>query len=153
MCLDAKTISSTNSWFFIGFIFGIFFLTFPDKYGRKGTMNIIMPLFVVSCYFTVFSQTLFGKSLGYFLQGLFHIKVMNSYTHMFDLIDEKSKSFAATTINCLDSATLVITGLTYSFLTRDATWFIETVFYVSLVGVILYLLFIPESPRWLLLND
>ena len=38
------------------------------------------------------------------------------------------------------------------FVTRDAVFIIETIFKIEAVAVVLYLLIVPESPRWLLLN-
>lgn len=67
MCLDRKTIAATNSFYFVGFGFGIIFLTLPDSIGRKGTMGVMMPMFIVAAYITIFSRSLKWKSVGYFL--------------------------------------------------------------------------------------
>jgi len=39
----------------------------PEKYGRKGTMNIIMPVYILSSYVTVFGKSTEEKCIGFFL--------------------------------------------------------------------------------------
>jgi hypothetical protein len=109
-------------------------------------MLLVMPLLAVGCSITVFSETLLLKSIGYFMQGLFHIKVMNSYTHIFDLVPEDSKRFCATFMNVFDSMTLFVVGIMMKYVTDDLVGFIEKIYIVSTIAVILYILFIPESP-------
>ena len=45
-----------------------------------------------------------------------------------------------------------IHGIVYLCISRDATQMIITVYCIQTVAVVLYLLLIPESPRWLLLQ-
>ena len=78
---------------------------------------------------------------------------MLSYTHMFELSDEKSKAFCGTFLNILDILTFTIEGLYFEYMDRNAIQYLQTVFLLQAVGVALYLILIPESPRWLLLQE
>jgi len=78
---------------------------------------------------------------------------MLSYTHMFELSDEKSKAFCGTFLNTLDVLTFTIEGLYFEHVDRNAIQYLQTVFLLQAVGVALYLILIPESPRWLLLQE
>ena len=54
-------------------------------------MSVMMSVYVLCSSLTVFAPSIFLKSTGLFLQGFLHLKIMLSYTHMFELTDEKSK--------------------------------------------------------------
>ena len=115
-------------------------------------MWFIMPAYILGSGLAVFGPTLYIKAIGLFLQGLFHVKITLSYTHLFELVDEDAKSLCATVLGVAVSSTLAISGIFYIIVSRDAVMFIETVFKIEAVAVILYLIVVPESPRWLLLN-
>jgi len=56
------------------------------------------------------------KSIGYFVQGLLHIKISNSYTHIYELIEEKYKVKATTVIGLLDEASIFIISIILKFI-------------------------------------
>lgn len=80
--------------YFVGYVIGGMFLFLPDLLGRKGCMMVILPLYSIAAALVVFPDDLQLKKLGYFLQGLFHIKISNSFTHMYEIMPEASKAFA-----------------------------------------------------------
>jgi hypothetical protein len=45
--------------------------------------------------------------------------------------------------------TLAFTGLILKFISRDLTLIIEIIGFIQTILVIIYILSIPESPRWL----
>lgn len=67
----------------------------------------MMTVYMVCSSLTVFGQSIAIKSTGLFLQGFLHLKIMLSYTHMFELTDEKSKSFCSTFITSVDSGSFL----------------------------------------------
>ena len=85
--------------------------------------------------------------------GILHLKFTVSYTHMFELIDDDYKRLCATVINMVDAATIAVIGFSFKFVTRNAVQFMEIVNLISSLIVLLYLVFIPESPVWLLSTD
>jgi MFS family permease len=84
--MDKSQYAFIGSSYFIGYFIGSIFFFMPDYIGRKGTMNRILPLFMISSYFSLFGQTIPLKSFGFFMQGFFHIKVSLSYQHIFELV-------------------------------------------------------------------
>ena len=79
ICKDKSQYSIIGSSYFVGFFVGSIFFFLPDMFGRKGTFNRVMPFYILSCYFSLFSKSIELKILGYFLQGFFHIKTSLSY--------------------------------------------------------------------------
>ena len=56
-----------------------------------------------------------------------------------------------TIINGFDSATLMITSSLLIF-SRNYDFVNQVYFYIGTLSIIIYLLFIPESPKWLFLK-
>ena len=56
-----------------------------------------------------------------FIQGFLHVKIPLSYTHILELVDEKSKNFCSTFINSVDALNLAIVGFLLNFVNRDLT--------------------------------
>ena len=55
MCLEKNEQSLVASSYFVGFFFGFALFGLPDKIGRKGTMNIVMPLYIIFVYIGVYA--------------------------------------------------------------------------------------------------
>ena len=68
---------------------------------------------------------------------------------MLELIEEKNKAIASTLITCLDSCTLIFACSYYMYGKPDEEILNKVTFYVGTVASVLYLLIVPESPRWL----
>lgn len=95
------------------------FFFLPEKLGRKGTMNVILPLFIISSYLSIFPKTLDVRAFGLFLLGMFHLNVSTCYTHILELVEEQYKQICTTIIIGFDSATLLIACSTYLFYKPD----------------------------------
>ena len=85
--------------------------------------------------------------------GILHLKVTVSYTHIFELIDDDYKGLCATVLNVVDAITLGVVGFCFIFVTKDGVRFMEITFLLSSIFVVLYIVFVPESPSWLLSTD
>jgi hypothetical protein len=135
--------------YFYGFACGIILFMMPEFLGRKGAMKVLLPPFILASTLSVYGQTISTKSCGFFIQGFLHLKIMLSYTHIFELVQKDHKSFCATFINCLDSLTFASHGLYYLFVSRDGVQYLRNMHLIGTFGTILYFILIPESPRWL----
>lgn len=144
---DVKFICSAN---FLGFLFGVFFFPLPDAIGRKKTMILMLIPYMVTNAMVAYGDTIFIKTLGMFMQGVLHIRITLSYTHMYELIQEMDKSFCAQIINMADTLAMAFTGIILMLVTRDAVAYIQIVYIITTIGALIYLLLIPESPRWLI---
>ena len=69
---------------------------------------------------------------------------------MYELVAEEKKIICAVFLNFTDAASLVIMGLSYMFITHDATKFIQFVSLLQTFFSIVYIFVMPESPVWLL---
>mmetsp|Transcript_12808 Transcript_12808/g.21674 ORF Transcript_12808/g.21674 Transcript_12808/m.21674 type:complete len:203 (-) Transcript_12808:1054-1662(-) len=153
MCHDRKQIQAVISSYFIGFSLGIILLNMPEVLGRKKTMSILMALYLFFSQLTIYSPSLVWKAVGFFMQGFLHLKITLSYTHIFELIDDRSKQLCATTMNAFDASTLFTIGFCLKFVESDVVVVVETMNAIGSLAIILYLLFVPESPRWLMVNQ
>ena len=152
MCTSPTVLSLVGSSYFIGFALGLFLFQMPNSFGRKRTMNLIMPVYIIASSTIVYYPNLYVKGIGYFIQGLLHLKITLSYTYIFELVPEKNKGISATIINFADAITLGVTGITYMFITQDAVKFTQTVNLIESIAVLIFLVIAPESPSWLILN-
>lgn len=135
--------------YYIGFALGLFLFPAPDVFGRKKTMTVVMMMFLAAGFTSLLSPIMWVKSAGYFVQGLLHLKITLSYTHMFELVDDDYKSFCATIINAMDGFSFGFTGLALKFVTRDLVSYVEIVYYGLGILTLVYMAVVPESPRWL----
>lgn len=71
---------------------------------------------------------------------------------MYELTNESNKSFCSTFINMFDIMSFVFQGATYYFIKPDAIMYMDWAFYIGTIGTLLYLLLVPESPRWLFMR-
>lgn len=78
----------------------------PDSIGRYRTMTFTLPLFILSCYLSVFAEDIELKKIGFMGQGLLHIKVPVSYLHANELVPNSGKVFVMSVITAFDAASL-----------------------------------------------
>jgi len=67
MCTSKTDVNKIVSLFFFGYLFGVGIFFLPDSFGRKFTMNIILPFYIISAYLTAFGNSMEIKGLGFFL--------------------------------------------------------------------------------------
>jgi MFS family permease len=75
VCENPANYNSLGSFYFFGYALGIVFFFLPDFLGRRKTMSIFYPLNLLSCFIAIYSQSLFQKKVGFFMIGLFHVKL------------------------------------------------------------------------------
>lgn len=91
--------------------------------------------------------------VGFFIQGFLHLKIMLSYSHCFELVPVNCKKFCSTFINTLDIVSFSVVSSYLMFVSRDAVNYMEMMNIIGIIATILYLLIVPESPRWLFQNQ
>ena len=152
MCEPVISYSSIGSFFFIGYSIGVVFFFVPDTIGRKGSMKWFIPLYTYGAYLSTFSTNLNDISLGLFIMGFFHHKSNLTYTHGVELVCDKYTNLIPTIINSWEVSLFMQMGLFYKYYSRDAQLFLNISFVVGLINCVLYLLLIPESPKWLFMK-
>ena len=119
VCVPMIEYSSLVSYFLVGYGFGIIFFFLPDTLGRKGSMNIFVPLFTINAYLSTYSYSLILFKIGFFLNGFLHLKSTLCYTHGIELVPDKYKAMVPTLINAYDVSTFVVLALFYKFIEPD----------------------------------
>ena len=149
MCQTTSENNKICSFFFIGFGFGLLLFFLPDTFGRKYAFNCVLPFHLLGNFLTVYGNTAGLKSLGFFIMGVFHLKITLSYTYILELVEETKKPMASTIINAFDSSSNLITCLILLFFTKNEDTVMRGAWFVGLVGYIIFIVICPESPRWL----
>ena len=79
-------------------------------------MTKILPVYVSASALVIFSgNNLKLKTLGFFLQGLFHIKASLSYMSIVDLIPENRKTLTFTLMTAFNAGTAMFACLIFKF--------------------------------------
>lgn len=93
MCDSQVEIKKTVSAYFVGFVTGLPLMVLPDSIGRKNSMNLALVLAVFSVYLIIYGSSMNMKKIGFFIQGIFHLRITISFTHLIELVNNESKAF------------------------------------------------------------
>jgi hypothetical protein len=85
---------------------GAIFFFFPDYFGRKKTIVLFNACFIYAVYLQTYDESLEMKKFGFFLEGLFHLKISTCFTHVLELVPEASKSMVLTYILACDGSSI-----------------------------------------------
>lgn len=140
------------SYQFIGFGFGLPLIIMPDQLGRKMSMTISLLFSVLAVTITFYAPFEY-KKFGYFIFGVFHMKITLAFTHMFELIDNQNKAMCQTTVATFDAFSMGVTSLFFLYVSPSLDLLLNIYYGLGVVAIVLYIVVVPESPRWLLLKD
>ena len=115
-------------------------------------MKLVLPPYVLACAMVVFGHTTWLKSIGFFFQGFFHIKITLSYTSILDFVPEKSKALSFTLIMAVDAGSPMFACIFFKYYKADEDLLLRAQFWVGAFFTVLYFIFIPESPKWIFMN-
>ena len=101
MCMSQEE-RTPSRYFFFGFGFGILLFFFPDVFGRKNGMLILMPFFIMGYTLVQYGGDMETKGLGYLMLGITHMRITISFQHVIDLIPGEYKAISTTVINLVD---------------------------------------------------
>ena len=133
-------------------IIGLSIVGLTDKLGRRKSALIFCSIALLAQTTLIFCPWYYARMFGYFLYALGSIKNSVIYVWLFEMMETKYKSSACTVINALDASTMIFFGSYVLFISTN--WFYIELFYYC-VGIIAFfsmLTFVPESPKWLIIN-
>lgn len=93
------------------------------------------------------------RMTAFAIMGFSQLKNSVCYTWLFTLVHTSNKQSVCTFLNAFDTLTLCVTCCYFVFVSRE--WF-YLYFTMTLLGTLSFAVMIfciPESPKWLLLND
>jgi MFS family permease len=152
LCYSKSENNSALSYYFIGYGVGFIFFFLPNAYGRKKSMTFAVLFQHLGCYISLYSPTLETRKIGFFMQGFFHLKTTLSYSYCGDFIPERYKVLSTTVIVAFDSASVGFMNAYLAYYSRDLHGIFNIMFYIQSVVVVLFIIFVPESPQWLFLE-
>ena len=147
LCVTSASIGLMITAYYIGFVVGGFFCTFPDTYGRK--KSCMLGLFMASTAMTVIivSPNYWVRFAMFFLLGLSQIKNSVCYVWLSECTSKPHKASSFTYINMYDALTIVLTCAHFLFISKN--WINVPLFFCGLSWLAFLLAFCcPESPRW-----
>lgn len=81
------------------------------------------------------------------------MRVTISYLHCMELVSENYKTFCSMIINACDSGSILCACIVFYYYDNDVAWLLRIVWYIAMVASVLYMILIPESPRWQFMQD
>jgi MFS family permease len=67
VCENPTAYNGMASFYFIGYIIGAVFFWIPDSIGRRTTMNLFMPVYLLASGMVIFRNDISMKILGFFI--------------------------------------------------------------------------------------
>ena len=86
-----ETVNSGASLYFIGYAVGYIFFFMPDAFGRRKAMLFQLFFSIIAVGLLTFGDTMFEKSLGFFIKGVTHLTITTSLTHCTELLCDRHK--------------------------------------------------------------
>jgi len=129
---------------------GILFFWVPDRYGRRPTLLINWAANLLAQYIMIFVPTYEARLIGFILQGLTMLKVQVPYVWVAEIVPAARATLSSVCLTSFDSSTLMIACLYFILISRDWLPLILSMTVLSTLALLYALIFIPESPHWLL---
>lgn len=149
MCEPQGSVPKIGSIFFVGYGIGVILFFLPDNYGRKGSMMLTLPGLIFSQYLVLYTKNIFYIKVGFFLQGFFHLKMSNSYTHLLELVPDHHKNITSTMISAYDSLTVSMGCFLILVYDQNENNVLKLFFWLGTFAIGVYTLIVSESPKYL----
>lgn len=101
----------------------------------------------------MFGTNYWAKFFGFGLMGACLQKNIICYTWFYEIVESHHKSLACSLINMFDVATVGVISAYFLFVSQNWFWLFMPMTLLHTMAFIIILLFIPESPRWLITID
>ena len=151
-CQPASAISFMFIWYFVGTLSSTIFSAMPDKYGRKKTVYFFLLASVIAQAILIYWPSYNAKCVAYFILGLGRLKDSQCYVWLSEFFPFRLKSTSYTIINIIDASPMSVTCFWLYFVNRDIKVINEIVFYI-VIFALLTITILPDSPRWLIINN
>ena len=151
VCANMLSINFMVSARFIAYgITGLLVFSVPDRFGRKWTLAITNFIMVVAQLLMIFVPTYEARFVGFVLFGVAMLKQSLPYVYIAEVVPPSNVASTSVTMTSFDLSVLMIFNLYLLLISRS--WFpiALTMTILSTIAFIYSVIFIPESPVWLL---
>jgi len=123
-----------------------------DRLGRRKSTIIFLGVNFASQALVIFNASYTARLIAFIGLGISNIKNSVAYVWLFEMVESNSKPVVCTFVNVLDTFTMVVIGFYLFFVSIE--WFPLYMGTLSVTGcaLLLIIMFMPESPKWLLIT-
>lgn len=107
---------------------------------------------IIGGYLSIFEQNLELKKLGFFLIGVFHLKIALSYIYISEFVENKHNLIVSTVISAFDALTMFIICIALKY-TNNLDSIFKGSYFVGVLASIVFVVLMKESPKHLLISN
>ena len=153
MCWAQNAISLPYVFYFVFFgLGGVLSYPFMDSIGRRTTNWVFTTINLVAQTVATFVPSYSLRLVMFAIMGLTCAKNSLCYTWLFEYVEKRHRSAASASVNFLDLFTCFICGAYFIWVSRNVQPLLEMYLYVGIAAHLFLCFFVPESPKWLLMQ-
>jgi MFS family permease len=152
ICVDKEHIGLIGSVYFMGWTTTCLVVPPPaDRYGRRLIFLGCITLLLVSYAWLMFTHNINVTISMMYLQGFITSgRITVGYVYMQEFMTPKWRVVIGATWNVFDGLTYLFMTIYFGWIDKHYFWYCMIGFWFATFTVCVGLLFIPESPLWLL---
>jgi len=137
---------------FVGFFFGTPLFLILEKFGRIKALNLIIPILLLGTWLVMQTDSYNFMCMGFFLQGIAHIKKPLCYGFSIENCDQHKYSLGISIVLMFDMLVMFFFQFGAIFITNDAIAIVRWACLSQSFVILLLPFFMLESPTWLIQN-
>jgi MFS family permease len=150
-CMERTTISYIVQTYTVLYtVAGLLLFTLPDQLGPKKAMSIFGTIHIGAQFVIILVPNYWVRLIMMGVMGLGQLKGAISYCWLFSLIMRKDNQMSVGVLNAIDSLTLTVLALYFTFVSKEWFYLYLTMTSLGALSLAFMLLVSPDSPRWLL---
>ena len=140
-----------GSAYFIGWTtFAIAIPRLADIYGRKKIYSTAMLVQAPVICTMIFSQSIMLTTAMLFMMGVCAAgRASVGFLYIMEMVPNHAKSFVASMVGMLDCMTMIYATIYFMFISHDSVYWEYFAVFQNIATILLVLMYVPESPKWL----
>ena len=124
----------------------------PDRLGRKNTFLLFGTINALAQLAALYANNYWARLLAMGTMGFFYVKNTVCYNWMYELTEHRHLALDNAVINVWDSSNGIVLCSFYLLVSRDWLPIYSFYVYAGCLALLVQGAFLPESPRFLLIN-